>query len=119
MSLSRPPPQGTEREPGRGRRAVSLTRIFFLKISTPHARAYVCARVPAPPGTERGAGVGVPGVPDGSAQAVAGQLERLPAGRRGSNVDRPGPVEGRIAPGRALMGGRQAAARRPNGPEPG
>ena len=23
---------------------------FFLKISTPHARAYVCARVPAPAG---------------------------------------------------------------------
>ena len=50
MSPSRPPPQGTEREPGRGRWAVSLSLIFFLKISAPHARAYVCARVPAPAG---------------------------------------------------------------------
>ena len=66
----------------------------------------MCVRASLPPsGTERGAGVGVPGVPDGSAQAAAGQLERLPAGRRGSDMGRRGRVEGQIAPDRALMGG--------------
>ena len=80
----------------------------------------MCVRASLPPsGTERGAGVGVPGVPDGSAQAAAGQLERLPAGGEAATWTAQGRVEGQIAPDRTLMGGRQAAERRPNGSEPG
>ena len=63
--------------------------------------------------------MGCRGVPDGSAQAADRLLDRLPLVRRGRDMGRQGRVEGRIAPDRALMGGQQAAERRPNGSKPG
>ena len=54
--------------------------ILILKTGQAYARQRVRARR-GRAGTERGWPGGVPGVPDGSAQVAAGQLERLPAGR--------------------------------------
>ena len=51
----------------------------------------MCARASLPPpGTERGAGAGVPRIPDGSARAADEQLGGPPASWKGGDMDRAG-----------------------------
>ena len=81
--------------------------MFFLKIlRDARARIYMHARPCPRRELSGGPGWGCRGSLGVSAQATAGQLERLPVVRRGGDMDRPGPGRGPNLTDRALMGGR-------------